>query len=270
MVEVLAINALVTGLALLFLWGLSVRLSDVSIVDIFWGPGFALIAVTSLILTGEIGPVSLLLVALTCLWSARLGAHLAARWLAHGKKEDRRYAAMRRKTGERFAMRSLLTVFAFQGAIMWIVSLPLQIGITLGSDMTLGLPSLAGSLLFLIGFTLEAAADQQLKEFKEKTERPEEVLQTGVWAWSRHPNYFGNACLWWGLYLIAAEVPAALPTIVSPVLMTFLLLRVSGVALLERGLVRSKPGYVTYRENVSAFLPLPPGWKRSERNDGPE
>ena len=264
MAETLAFNATLIAFCLFALWAVSVFLKDASIIDIFWGPGFGLIALVTFLSSDAKGPLTLLLMGLTLLWSIRLGFYLCTRWLAHDRREDARYASMRRRAGEGFALRSLITVFAFQGVLMWIISLPLQFGISLGGDTQLGFLTWVGCLLFACGFLLEALADTQLSHFKNNPENRGKILQSGVWAWSRHPNYFGNACLWWGLYIIAAQAPYTLWTIISPALMTFLLLRVSGVALLERRLLRSKPHYLEYQKKVSGFVPLPP--KRNQHN----
>ncbi len=267
MAEVLIINLAVTAGCLTVLWGISIRIRDASIIDIFWGPGFGIIALTTFGLTSEPGPAGLLLMAFTCLWSIRLGTHLAGRWLSHGRKEDARYVAMRKKAGSGFAVRSFFTVYAFQGILMWSISLPLQIGIMQSAEASFGILTALGCTLFAFGFTIEALADAQLRDFKADPKNEGKILQNGVWSWSRHPNYFGNACLWWGLFLIASETPYGAFTVLSPAVMTFLLLRVSGVALLERRMARAKPDYIDYQQSVNAFVPLPPSWKRHKQND---
>jgi len=202
MAEVLITNLAVIGVCLISLWGISIRIRDASIIDIFWGPGFGIIALTTFALTPEPGPAGLLLMAFTCLWSIRLGTHLAGRWLSHGRKEDARYIAMRKKAGPGFGARSFFTVYGFQGILMWTISLPLQIGILQSADASFGVLTALGCVLFAMGFTIEALADAQLRDFKADPANEGKILQGGVWAWSRHPNYFGNACLWWGLFLI--------------------------------------------------------------------
>jgi steroid 5-alpha reductase family enzyme len=262
MAEVLITNLAIIAFCLITLWAISIRIRDASIIDIFWGPGFGIIALTTFILTTSPGPSGLLLMAFTCLWSIRLGTHLAGRWLSHGRKEDARYIAMRKKAGPHFGARSLITVYGFQGILMWIVALPLQIGIAQSAQASFGLLTGIGCIVFTAGFTIEALADAQLRDFKSDPGNDGKIMQSGIWAWSRHPNYFGNACLWWGLFLIATQSPFGALTILSPILMTFLLLRVSGVALLERRMARTKPDYLIYRQSVNAFVPLPPSWKR--------
>ncbi len=262
MAQTLITNLAVIAVCLITLWGISIRIRDASIIDIFWGPGFGIVALATFILTDAPGPSGLLLTAFACLWSIRLGTHLAGRWLSHGRKEDPRYVAMRKKAGASFGRRSLITVYGLQGALMWIVSLPLQVGIVQSTGAAFGLFTALGCLLFTTGFVMEALADAQLRDFKASPANKGQIMSQGLWAWSRHPNYFGNACLWWGLFFIAADAPYGFFTIVSPILMTFLLLRVSGVSLLEKRMARAKPDYLDYQKAVNAFVPLPPSWKR--------
>lgn len=268
MSQILLANLAVITVCLFTLWLISIRIRDASIIDIFWGPGFGIVALTTFALTEEPGPSGLLLTSFTCLWSIRLGTHLAGRWLSHGRREDARYIAMRKKAGPAFGRRSLVTVYGLQGALMWLVSMPLQIGISQSAGASFGILTALGCLVFTAGFVIEALADAQLRDFKADPANEGKIMSTGIWGWSRHPNYFGNACLWWGLYLIAADTPYGPYTVFGPAIMTFLLLRVSGVALLERSMARSKPDYVGYQQSVNAFVPLPPSWKRHNNSNG--
>lgn len=241
------------------LWILSAAIKNASIVDIFWGPGFALIAITAFLTSDGLYERKVLLTALTTLWGLRLGLYLAARNLGHG--EDPRYVRMRfkaEKAGKNFTASSFLSVFVLQGIIMWFISLPVQIAQAAATPDKLGILALVGTIIFLIGFGFEAIGDWQLARFKAEESNKGQVMDRGLWRYTRHPNYFGNACLWWGLFLIAAETPVVWLTILSPVLMTFLLLKVSGVALLEKSLSKAKPGYREYIRKTSAFIPRPP------------
>lgn len=243
----------VTLAAFTLLWILSLRLRDASIADPFWGPAFVLLGATYLAGSGGGGPRGLLVVGLVSMWAARLGAHLLRRNRAHG--EDPRYRAMRAKHGERFAWVSLGTVFWLQGALVWIVGLPLLAAMT--PEGALGAIDLIGAALALGGLATEAMADAQLVRFRADPSNRGRVLDTGLWRYSRHPNYFGDAVFWWGLGLVAlaAGRPWALT---GPAVMTFLLVKVSGVALLERSLGASRPGYAEYARRTSAFIPWPP------------
>ncbi|HSM51604.1 MAG TPA: DUF1295 domain-containing protein [Thermoanaerobaculia bacterium] len=240
--------------AMVALWGLSLRRRDASIVDIFWGPGFLLVAGLGLWLGEGPGPRRLLVFALVALWALRLASHIAARNLGRG--EDYRYREMRERHGARFGLVSLFSVFLLQGAILWVVALPLMAAQSAPSPVGLGFRDLAGALLWATGFLIEAVADRQLARFRARG-GPGRVMDRGLWRYSRHPNYFGEAVLWWGLYLVAAGTPGGGWTIVSPLLMTFLLVRVSGVALLEKGMAK-RPGWAEYAARTSAFVPLPP------------
>jgi len=252
---VLGASAGALGAAMLTLWLLSLTLRDASIVDVFWGLGFALVAWVAFVL-GEGTPARKLLVAgAATLWGLRLAGHLA--WRNHGTGEDPRYRRMRRHHGERFWIVSLATVFGLQGVLPFVVSLPLQVAQALPGP-PLGLFDLAGAALFAAGLAFETVGDLQLARFKADPANQGRVMDRGLWRYTRHPNYFGDAVAWWGLGLMACAVPGGFLALVSPVVMNVLLLRVSGVALLERSLRRSKPGYADYVARTSAFFPRPP------------
>jgi steroid 5-alpha reductase family enzyme len=239
---------------MLLLWIASVRLRDASIVDPFWGPGFAAIAWTAVAVAGP-SPRGLLLAALASAWGLRLGLYLA--WRNRGHGEDRRYAAMRAAHGERFWWVSLFTVFLLQAALMWSVSLPLQAGAALGREVPLGLLEAAGTALFLAGLLFEAIGDAQLARFLADPANRGRVMDRGLWAWTRHPNYFGDFTAWWGLGLVALG-SGAWWALAGPALMSALLLRVSGVTLLESTIGSRRPGYAEYVARTSAFFPRPP------------
>lgn len=246
------------------LWAVSVRRRDASIVDGWWGMGFALLSLFYAAATDGYGPRSVLAVALTWIWGARLSVHIHLR--NRGRPEDARYAAWREAAGPRFWWKSWFSVFLLQGALMWLISAPLLVAQAAAQpDRFTWLDGL-GALVWGIGFVFETAGDEQLRRFRADPARRGQVLDTGLWAWTRHPNYFGDAMVWWGLFLIAAAVPGGLLTIVSPVLMTVLLLRISGVTLLEEGLRKTRPGYDDYAARTSAFFPLPPRAPRSGRS----
>lgn len=246
----------ITGLAailatLTVVWIISLKLRDVSIVDIFWGPGFALLAWLYVFLFGASGWRPLLIALLVTLWGVRLAVHIMRRH----RGEDPRYVAMRRVHGDAFWWRSLFTVFWLQAVLLWFIAMPVLVATALPGPARIVWTDLAGLLLFAVGFAFEAIGDAQLSRFRSDPSNRGEVLNTGLWRYTRHPNYFGDATLWWGVFLVAASAPAAWLTAGSPLLMTLLLLRVSGVTLLERSLKESKPGYANYVKRTSAFLP---------------
>lgn len=254
---VLIATALITLIIMTVIWFVSLKLSDVSIVDVYWGPGFGVIALTALWLSPGASAGDQLIAALTLLWGMRLGIYLFLRWRSH-TGEDARYRAMRRASKGDFAYRSYITVFLLQSAIMWFVSLPLQFAAMTADDADwLALP-LAGIALFAIGLSFESIADWQLSRFKRDPANKGRVMDRGLWAWTRHPNYFGDVCVWWGLWLLCLAGGAPLVTIASPLAMTYLLVRVSGAWLLERGLKRTKPDYAAYIARTSGFVPWPP------------
>ncbi len=249
-----ALVGLGTMLATLTLvWLLSLRLRDASIVDICWGLGFVLVAWLYCLLSPTMSPRSWLVAVLVTLWGARLSLHIFRR--NHGRAEDPRYRAMRASHGQAFWWRSLFTVFWLQAAILWFVALPLLVAVRATSPAALTAVDGLGVLLFAIGFGFEVVGDSQLARFAAHPANRGKVLDRGLWRYTRHPNYFGDATLWWGLYAIAAATPGGWLTVLSPALMSFLLMRVSGVTLLEEGLQASKPGYRAYIARTPAFFP---------------
>jgi len=233
-------------------WIPSVRRRDASLVDIWWGPGFALLAWVYCIVLGAFRPRPLALATLVTVWAARLAWHIGTRRRAAG--EDRRYAAIRARYGKAFWWQSLFLVFWLQAALVWFIALPV-LAASVSASTPVGFLDAAGILVFATGFGIEAMADHQLRRFQSAPSNRGRVLDTGLWRYTRHPNYFGDALLWWGLYMLAASTPRGWLTVASPVLMTFLLVRVSGVTLLEPHLRTSKPSYAAYVRRTSSFVP---------------
>ncbi|MBM3666254.1 MAG: DUF1295 domain-containing protein [Actinobacteria bacterium] len=252
----LALEAGVVLALMTALWAPSVALRDSSIVDIFWGSGFVVIAWVGFALGEGSHDRSLLLAALVTVWGLRLSIHLAVRNL--GKGEDPRYTRMRRRHGDRWPLRSLFVVFWLQGALMWVVSLPVQVAMSDPTPAGLGALDYAGAALWLVGFAFESIGDRQLARFKADPANRGEVMDRGLWRYTRHPNYFGDFCVWWGIWLVALASGGAWWTVVGPVVMSLLLIRVSGAALLERSLSDSRPGYADYVARTSGFIPMPP------------
>jgi steroid 5-alpha reductase family enzyme len=255
--NVLLATAIAVVVLMLSVWALSIKLRDASIIDIVWGLGFVLIVwVARFVADGDRTRQNVLVVC-TTLWGVRLGAYLY--WRNHGKGEDFRYQAMRRKHGDRFAIVSLYTVFAFQGVMMWLVSLPVQLGQMRAVPSGLGVLGLLGIAMWSVGMVFETVGDLQLARFKADPASKGQVMDRGLWAWTRHPNYFGDFCVWWGLFLIAARGGSFVYiAIVGPVIMSTLLMRVSGVPMLEKTMAKRRPGYAEYVARTSAFFPRPP------------
>lgn len=243
--------------AMALLWLLSLRLRDASIVDIWWGPGIAGVAAAAFAITGGGGGArGALLLALVSLWAFRLGGYLLRR--NAGRGEDPRYQAMRRHFGARFPLVSLVTVFGLQGVLQWLVALPLQLAQLDPAPAPLALRDAFGAALFALGLGFEAVGDAQLARFRADPANAGRVLETGLWRYTRHPNYFGDATAHWGLFTIALGSAWGGAGVLGPVVMTVLLLRVSGVALLERSIGKRRPAYSDYQRRTSAFIPWPP------------
>ena len=235
------------------LWIISVYLKNVSIVDLFWGLGFVLSASVYFILTEETGVRKMLVLALVALWGFRLSFYLA--WRNWGKGEDFRYRNFRISYGEkRYWWISFFQTFLLQGVLMWLISAPLLGAQLDASDSQFNWLDLAGLLIWTVGFVFEAGGDYQLAKFRANPSNKGKVLDTGFWHYTRHPNYFGDAAVWWGFALISISAGSYLPVIGS-LLMTALIIKVSGVALLETSLKKDKPEYAEYIRKTAAFLP---------------
>jgi len=283
-------SAVVVFGLLTLLWAISVAAKDASLIDIFWGFGFLVVAAVCLYIAPVKTPYLIHLAALPILWGIRLSLYLAKRNLGHG--EDVRYIAMRKRAEKKgmsemaWRIRSLFTIYFGQGLLIMIVSAPIWVAMATGiskihphenaldADGTetflsyfetneIGLLAIIGAFLWLIGFLFEAIGDAQLSKFMKKMKsydgayEDKPVLDTGLWKYTRHPNYFGNACMWWGIWLVACQAPWGWATIFAPLIMTFLLTRVSGRDLLERQM-KKRPAYQEYMKRTSGFIPRLP------------
>jgi len=253
---------------LVVLWAISIALKDASLIDIFWGFGFLIVGAVCLYISQGRSPYHILLAALPIMWGLRLSLYLARRNLGHG--EDKRYVAMRKRAekkgvGERsWRLRSLFTIYFGQGILIMLVSAPIWVAMaTADAPLTIGALAIIGALLWLVGFLFEAIGDWQLSSFMQRMkdyEGPYEdkpILDTGLWKYTRHPNYFGNACMWWGIWLVACSAPWGWVTIFAPLIMTLFLVKISGKDLLESQLKR-RPAYVDYMTRTSGFIPRRP------------
>ena len=234
------------------LWLVSLHLKNASIIDIFWGIGFIVVAWLAFALTPQgYLPRKLLIGTLVTLWGLRLAIHIGLRNL--GKLEDFRYAKWRAEHGTRWWWFSFIQVFLLQGFLMWVISAPILAAMTSGFPAILTPLDWLGALLWAFGLLFEAGGDAQLMAFKTNPANKGKLFTGGLWKYTRHPNYFGEALVWWGFYLIALAA-GRWWTMFSPVLMTYLLLKVSGVAMLERTM-RQKPDFEEYKRRTSAFFP---------------
>lgn len=269
----LGASTLALLVCLTLLWLVSLKSRNASIVDIFWGFGFVVIALVCLYQAPELTLYLKLLAALPIIWGLRLTLYLAGRNIGHG--EDSRYKAMQRRAEKKgisestWRKRAFLTIFLGQGLLMLIVAAPVWYGMALGlysdnsgimHETTLGPIAVLGAIIWAIGLLFETIGDLQLARFIKKNKNfdgPYEdkpVLTTGLWKYTRHPNYFGDALVWWGIFLVACQVPHGWVTFFGPLLMSFLLMRVSGKPLLEHKL-NKRPAYRDYAKRTSGFLP---------------
>ncbi|MFN0317718.1 MAG: DUF1295 domain-containing protein [Burkholderiales bacterium] len=236
-------------------WWYSYWRNNVTIVDSLW-PMFFLVGLVTYAVAlpaSTLDAQSRMLLGLAAIWAIRLCGYLA--WRNWGKDEDHRYAEIRRRNEPGFAKKSLYIVFGLQAVLAWIIATPLAAAY--GASNALGFLGIAGVALWIFGFAFESIADWQLARFKRDPRNAAKVMDQGLWRYTRHPNYFGEACVWWGFWLIAASNGGAW-TAFAPLLMTFLLLKVSGVVLLEKDITQRRPGYLNYMKRTNAFIPGPP------------
>ena len=247
------VNLLVVMAFMVVIWLLSLPLKDSSIADIFWGPGAVLVAWTTWFLTQGFYGRKLLVALLVTIWGVRLAVHIALR--NFGKAEDRRYRIWRETYGKAYWWISLFKVFLLQGLILWAISLSFQAAQNVMEPRAFVWLDVVGTLVWTAGFLFEVVGDAQLRRFKSNPGSQGKVMDRGLWAYTRHPNYFGESLVWWGIFLISLVDISNLWTIISPVLITFLLLRVSGVAMLEKDMTDRRPAYRNYIKTTSAFIP---------------
>lgn len=263
---ILLINFALISAVFAGLWAWSRTTKDPSFVDAFWAFGMVILALSTFFLAGD-GWLErkFILTALTLVWGLRLGLYLFNRWREEG--EDKRYKAligrMQERRGWSYDQASGFGVFLPQAVLLYITCLPIQLG-QIGAETGFGLLALLGFALAVFGIAYEAIADWQLSRFKADPANDGKVMDQGLWAWSRHPNYFGEICTWWGIFLIAAETSLGVWSFVGPAFLTFTLLRWSGVPLLEKGLKHSRPGYGDYAARTSAVFPWPPKANREK------
>lgn len=255
----LATNFAVSAVAFACLWLVSLRTRDPSFVDSWWALGMVLLAWVTFAQLRLVSDHAISLIGLCTIWGGRLGLFLFLRWREGGA--DRRYAAMARhaqeKRGMDFAAFSLLIVFAPQMLLQFIVALPVQLGqLTVREE--LGALGVAGFCLAAFGIIYETVADEQLAAFKRDAANAGKVMDKGLWRYSRHPNYFGELCVWWGVYAIAFEAGVGALSLPGPLLLTFLLTRVSGAPTTEPHLMRTRQDYAAYQRRTSALIPWPP------------
>lgn len=261
MIHILLTNLALSAALFAALWFVSVRIRDPSFIDAWWALGVVVLAWATFLQAPSPGAHALALMLLATAWGLRLGLYLLARWRAHGK--DRRYAgleAQAAKQGLSFATFSALWVFGPQMLLQFVVALPTMLG-QLSERGSFGAVAWSGLALSAFGIGYEALADWQLARFKVDAHNAGKVMDRGLWRYSRHPNYFGDMCAWWGMYAIAADAGHVWWSLPGPLLLTFLLTRVSGSPTTEPHLKRTRPEYDAYKKRTSAFIPWPPRGK---------
>jgi steroid 5-alpha reductase family enzyme len=243
-------------------WGVSLAVRDASIVDIVWGLGFVLVAWIAFAMGDAPLERRLLVSVLVTVWAVRLAGYML--WRKRGEGEDFRYREMRARYGDRFSLVSLFSVFLFQGLGMWAVSLPVQAAQALPGPGQLTTLDVAGTLVWAVGMVFEAGGDAQLVRFRRDPANRGRVLDHGLWRYTRHPNYFGDLCVWWGLFLIALAADSAWWTVVGPLTMGLIITKLFGVPLMDAHLAERKPGYADYMRRTYALVPCPrgPRWPR--------
>jgi len=254
------LTMVLTAAALLVLQGLTfavaLKTGKHSVVDTAWGIGIALAALTAFLTSVNQGQNErrYLLLAASLLWGLRLAAYVG--WRNHGQPEDPRYADMLNKAKGNKNLYALRMIYLLQAAILWLATVPVQAGML--ERAPAGPLAIAGAVLFAAGFFFESVGDWQLYRFKADPANKGQVMDRGLWHYTRHPNYFGDFCMWWGLFAISYGSWQELPALVAPLLMTFILTRGTGAAMTDRRMKASRPGYAEYVERTSGFIPLPP------------
>ena len=243
---------------MLGLWALSVAIRDSSIADIFWGLGFVVIVWFTWSISDGVESRRMLVAVLTTIWGLRLALYIG--WRNWGA-EDARYARLRQHVesqGKSYALHSLLHIYLLQGFMMWLVSLVLIFALAMDTPPALGWLAWTGAALWVVGMFFEIVGDAQLTRFKADPANAGKVMDRGLWRYTRHPNYFGEACVWVGFFLIALEHPLGIITVVSPATILYALIGPTGKGLLERRMAKKRPDFEDYRRRTSGFFPLPP------------
>jgi steroid 5-alpha reductase family enzyme len=238
-------------------WFISLLFKNVTIVDSLWGLGFVVIAwMTFAMADGFIGR-KLLVAILVSLWGSRLTVHLS--WRNWGMGEDPRYGTWRQESGDRFWLVSLYKIFILQAVFLWVISLALQFGQLSPAPVRFTWLDILGAVVWAAGFVFESVGDWQLARFKADPQNKGKVMDRGLWAYSRHPNYFGECLVWWGIFLITLSTPNSWWTVLSPIIITAVLLKMTGIPLTEKTIMKKRPGYTDYIRRTSAFVPWFPG-----------
>lgn len=242
-------NIIVTWLFFTIVFLIAKSVDKLSIIDSFWGPSFMAVTIYSW-LTGNKTIVATLVSLLVLIWGIRLASHISIR--NFGKKEDYRYQAMRDKW-DHVWLTAYYKVFLFQGLLMLTIAFPVILINAAESSYMNGFV-IFGLIIWMIGFVFEALGDYQLKVFLKNRQDPKKIMTKGLWAYTRHPNYFGEVTMWWGIFIMIFSVRLDFYLVISPLVITFLILKVSGIPLLEKK-YKNRPGWDEYSRRTNKFIP---------------
>jgi steroid 5-alpha reductase family enzyme len=253
LIFIFGLNLAAVILMMMMGWLLSLVLKNVTVVDSLWGLGFVMISWITFFLTDGFFVRKLLIALLVTSWGLRLSSHLT--WRNWGKGEDPRYGSWREKSGKQFWIVSLFKVFLLQSLFLWAISISIQYGAASKTPAMITWLDLCGVILWMVGFIFESVGDWQLATFKSNPANKGKVMDRGLWAYTRHPNYFGECLMWWGIFLIAFSAPNSWWTVLSPLIITAVLLKMTGIPLTEKTIVTHRPGYKEYIQRTNSFIP---------------
>ncbi len=251
LIHTVSVAALIMFLYMTILFLLALKLRDNSIADVAWGPGFILVALSTLVLEGSFSLRQIIVCLLVSIWGLRLSIRIYLR--NRGKGEDIRYRKWREEWGKSFVIRSYLQVFLLQGGILLLNISPVLFINTYGAG-DLGFLDLLGLLIWVMGFVFESVSDWQLDRFIEDRGNRGKIMDKGLWHYSRHPNYFGEVSMWWGIYILALSVPWGWASIIGPLTISSMILFVSGIPMTEK-LMEDNPAFAGYKKRTSIFIP---------------
>ena len=253
LILILSLNLAAVILMMMIGWLLSLVLKNVTVVDSLWGLGFIIIAWSTFFLTHGFLGRKLLIAFLVTLWGLRLFIYMT--WRNWGKGEDPRYGSWREKSGKHFWIVSLFKVFLLQSVFLWAISISLQYGVASKTPEMITWLDLCGFILWMVGFIFEAVGDWQLAAFKSNPANKGKVMDRGLWAYTRHPNYFGECLMLWGIFLFAFSAPNSWWTVLSPLIINTVLLKMKVIPLTENTMVTHRPGYKEYIQRTNAIIP---------------
>ena len=257
LIQILLINLAAVSIMEIAGWLISLRRKNVTIADSLWGVGFIIIAWLTFFQNDGFLWRKVIITAAVTAWGLRLSYHITKRGL--GKPEDPRYTEWRNEYGNRFPLVSLFRVFLVQALFMWLIAMSLQVAQSAYMPDYITATDIAGAAVWLTGFIIESSADRQLSLFIKDPANRGRVMRYKLWRYSRHPNYFGEATMWWGIYIISCSVQYGPFTVISPVLITYTLLKITGVSLMEETMFKDNPEYAEYKRTTSSFIHWIPG-----------